>query len=84
MAILELSTNQHHSLKHVIELARNVADGLFNSVADMVKVKNQSISGFIEAMLEPVQSIEPDVNPVELAERKRRKRQMQQNQGLWR
>jgi hypothetical protein len=50
----------------------------------MVKVTDQSISGFIEAMLEPVQSIEPDVNPVELAARKRRKRQMQQNQGLGR
>jgi len=84
MDILEMSTNQHHNLKHVNELARDVADGLFHSVADMVKVTGQSISGFIEAMLEPVQSIEPDVNPVELAARKRRKRKMQQNQGLGR
>ncbi|MBT2561178.1 molybdopterin-guanine dinucleotide biosynthesis protein MobB [Pedobacter sp. ISL-68] len=84
MDILEMSTNQHHNLKHVNELARDVADGLFNSVADMVKVTGQSISGFIEAMLEPVQSIEPEVNPVELAARKKRKRQMQQNQGLGR
>jgi len=84
MDILELSTNQHHNFEHVNELARDVADGLFHSVADMVKVTGQSISGFIEAMLEPVQSIEPDVNPVELAARKRRKRQMQQNQGLGR
>jgi len=84
MDILELSTNQHHNLKHVNELARDVADGLFSTVADMVKATGQSISRFIEAMLEPVQSIEPDVNPVELAERKRRKQQMQQNQGLGR
>lgn len=84
MDILELSTNQHHNFEHVNELARDVADRLFHSVADMVKVTGQSISGFIEAMLEPVQSIEPDVNPVELAARKRRKRQMQQNQGLGR
>ncbi|WP_244950882.1 DUF5712 family protein [Pedobacter suwonensis] len=84
MDILELSTNQHHNLKHVNELAKDVADGLYNSVADMVKVTGQSIGGFIEAMLEPVQSIEPDVNPVELAARKRRKRKMQQNQGLGR
>ncbi len=67
---------------NVNELARNVADGHFHSVADMVKETGQSISGFIEAMLEPVQSIEPNVNPVELAERKRRMRQMQQNQGI--
>ncbi|WP_316800613.1 DUF5712 family protein [Pedobacter frigidisoli] len=84
MDILELSTNQHHNFEHVNELARDVADGLFSTVADIVKVTGQSISGFIEAMLEPVQSIEPDVNPVELSERKRRKRQMQQNQGLGR
>jgi len=84
MNILEMSTNQHHNFEHVNELARDVADGLFHSVADMVKVTGQSISGFIEAMLEPAQSIEPDVNPVELAERKRRKRKMQQNQGLGR
>ena len=84
MDILELSTNQHHNFEHVNELARDVANGLFHSVADMVKATGQSISGFIEAMLEPVQSIEPDVNPVELAARKRRKRKMQQNQGLGR
>lgn len=82
MDILEMSTNQHHNFEHVNELARDVADGLFSTVEDMVKVIGQSISGFIEAMLEPVQSIEPDVNPVELAARKRRKRQMQQNQGV--
>ncbi|MCX2492969.1 DUF5712 family protein [Pedobacter sp. PF22-3] len=84
MDILEMSTNQRHNFEHVNELARDVADGLFHSVADMVKVTGRSISGFIEAMLEPVQSIEPDVNPAELAARKRRKRKMQQNQGLGR
>lgn len=84
MDILKRSTNQQHNLKHINELARDVADGLFSTVADMVKVTGQSISGFIEAMLEPVQSIEPDVNPVELAARKKRKRKMQQNQGLGR
>ena len=84
MDILEMTTNQRHNFEHVNELARDVADGLFSTVADMVKVTGQSISGFIEAMLEPVQSIEPDVNPVELAARKRRKRKMQQNQGLGR
>jgi len=84
MDILEMTTNQRHNFEHVNELARDVANGLFHSVADMVKVTGQSISGFLEAMLEPVQSIEPDVNQVELAARKRRKRQMKQNQGLGR
>lgn len=84
MAVLELATTHHHNLDGVNGLARDVAEGRFPSVADMVKETGQSISGFIEAMLEPVQSIEPDVNPVELAERKRRIQQMQQNQGLGR
>ncbi len=84
MDILEMSRNQHHNFEHVNGLARNIADGHFHSVADMVKETGQSISGFIEALLEPVQSIEPDVNPVELAERKRRMRQMQQSQGIGR
>lgn len=84
MAVLELATARHHNLDRVNGLARDVADGHFHSVADMVKETGQSISGFIEAMLEPVQSIEPDVNPVELAERKRRIQQMQQSQGLGR
>lgn len=82
MAVLELATAQHHNLDRVNGLARDVADGRFPSVDGMVKETSQSISGFIEALLEPVQSIEPDVNPVELAERKRRMRQLQQNQGL--
>jgi len=84
MDILEISTNQHHNFGHINEKARDVADGRFQTVADMIKETGQSISEFIEAMLEPVQSIEPDVNPVELAERKRRMRQMQQNQGIGR
>lgn len=81
MGILQMSTNQPHNFQHVNGLARDVADGLFSTVADMVKVTGQSITEFIETMLEPVQSIEPDVNPAELAERKRRKQQMQQHQS---
>ena len=49
--------NIHHNLEHVNGLARNVADGYFYSVADIVKETGQPISGFIKAMLEPVQSI---------------------------
>lgn len=84
MAVLELATAQHHNFERVNGLAKDVADGRFPSIGDMMKETGQSISGFIEALLEPVQSIEPDVNPVELAERKRRIQQMQQNQGLGR
>ncbi|WP_113652760.1 DUF5712 family protein [Pedobacter namyangjuensis] len=80
MDILEMSRNQHHNFEHVNGLARNIADGHFHSVADMVKERGESIGSFIEAMLEPVQSIEPEVSPLELAERKRRRRQAQQNQ----
>ena len=76
MAILELATARHQNLDRVKGLAGDVADGRFSSVGDMVKETGQSISGFIEALLEPVQSIEPDVNPVELAERKRRIQQI--------
>lgn len=37
MDILEMSTNHHHNFENVNGLARDVADGLFHSVADMVK-----------------------------------------------
>ncbi|RZK40284.1 MAG: hypothetical protein EOO90_15595 [Pedobacter sp.] len=81
MAVLEVATAHHHNLDRVNALARDVAKGRFPSVGDMLKETGQSISIFIEALLEPARSIEPDVNPVELAERKRR---IQQNQGLGR
>lgn len=83
MDILEWSTDRHYNFEHVNQIARDVADGFFSTVGDMVKVTSQSISGFIEAMLEPMQSVADDVNPVELAERKRRKQHMRQNQCLW-
>lgn len=84
MDILELATAWHHGTDRINELARDVADGCFHSVADVIKETGNSISGFIEAMLEPVHSIEPDVNPVELAERKRQKQQVQESHGLGR
>lgn len=84
MAVLELATARHYNFERLNGLARDVAEGRFSSVDDMVKETGQSISAFIDALLEPVQLIEPDVNPVELAERKRRIQQMQQSQGLGR
>ncbi|RYG52493.1 MAG: molybdopterin-guanine dinucleotide biosynthesis protein MobB [Chitinophagaceae bacterium] len=84
MGILELANNRHYNSERVNEMARDVADGRFPSVADMVEETGKSISGLIEALLEPVHSNEPIVNPVELAERKRQKQQVQESQGLGR
>ena len=84
MDILERSSGQLDSLERINALARNVSDGCFLSVADMVKETGQSVSSFIEALLEPSHPAEPDVNPVEAAERKRRRLQAQQDQGLGR
>jgi hypothetical protein len=80
LAILELANDRHHNYEQVNGMARDVADGRFPSVGDMVKETGQSISSFIETLLEPMQSIEPDVNPVELAERRRKKHLI--DQGL--
>lgn len=84
MSILELANAPHHNSERVSGMAWDVADGRFPSVSDMVKETGQSIGDFIEALLEPVQSNEPIVNPVELAERKRQKHQVQESQGLGR
>jgi len=84
MDILERSSGQRDSLERINALARDVSDGRFLSIADMVKESGQSVSGFIEALLEPSHPAEPDVNPVEAAERKRRRLQAQQDQGFGR
>lgn len=84
MDILERSAGQRDSLGLINALARNVSDGCFLSVADMVKETGQSVSGFIDALLKPSHQAEPDVNPVEAAERRRRRLQAQQDQGLGR
>lgn len=84
MSILELANAPHHNSERVSGMAWDVADGRFPSVSDMVKETEQSISGLVEALLEPVHSNEPIVNPVELAERKRQKQHVQESQGLGR
>ena len=66
----------------VNSLARNVSDGIFPRVSDMLEQSGNSISGLIDSLLQPEHSIEPDVNPVELARRKRLSQQIQQDGGL--
>lgn len=82
MNILECSAGQHYSFERINSVAGNLSDGCFLVVANMVKETGQSLSGFIEALLEPLQPAEPDVNLVETAEQKRRRLQMQQKRGL--
>lgn len=65
-------------------MARDVADGRFPSVADMVEETGKSISGLVESLLEPEYSNEPIINPVERGERKRQKQQVQESKGLGR
>jgi hypothetical protein len=82
MDILELATGRYQNFEHVNSTAREVAAGSYHSVGDMLSGTGKTISGFIEMMIEPAQSNEPSLNPVEIAERKRRRQQMQQDQGL--
>lgn len=84
MSILEITNTRHHNSERVNGMARDVADGRFSSVANMTEETGRSISGLVEALLESVNSNEPIVNPVELAERKRQKQQVQASQGIGR
>ena len=81
MDILELATQSRNS-GLVNSLARNFSDGIFPRVSDMLEQSGNSISGLIDSLLQPAQSIEPGVNPVELARHKRLSQQIQQDQGL--
>lgn len=82
MDILEMATGGHRNFERVNRAAREVAAGSCQSVGDMLSRTGKTINGFIEMMMEPAQSSEPSLNPVEIAERKRRRQQMQQDQGL--
>ena len=72
--ILEFGASQNdHSHHFANKLANDVATGVFNSTNDMLQVVGKIVSGFIELMIEPVQATSSGVDPVEEAEKKRRK-----------
>lgn len=85
MKVLELvAPHQDYAREVRRELAREVGKSHFTSVSDMLKDAGKTIDGFLRIMTEPAHSNEPTINPVELAERKRRKQQMEQSHGLGR
>jgi hypothetical protein len=63
------------------ELVKGIADGLFQTATDMLKSTGKTVGGFLEILMEPVYIPDSGVNPVEEAEKRRRKRKGQ-DQGL--
>ncbi|RZJ92296.1 MAG: molybdopterin-guanine dinucleotide biosynthesis protein MobB [Chryseobacterium sp.] len=83
LRILERVAPQQDRARHIRnELAREVGKNRFTSVNDMLKDVGKTIDGFLKIMMEPAHSNEPNINPVENAERVRRKQQSEQGHGL--
>lgn len=81
--ILEHVVPEQDRARHIRnELARELAEGRFTSVKDMLKDVGGSLDGFIKIMTEPAYSNEPNVNLVEQSERRRRQQQLEQDHGL--
>jgi hypothetical protein len=83
LRILERVAPQQDKARHIRnELAREVGKDRFTSIADMLKDVGKTIDGFLKIMMEPAHSNELNINPVDQAERKRRKQQAEQGHGL--
>lgn len=83
--ILERVAPQQDRARHIRnELTREVGKDRFTSINDMLKDVGKTIDGFLRIMMEPAHSNEPNINPVDKAERKRRKQQVEQGNGLGR
>lgn len=82
MAVLELAASKLGSSDTKLNgLAREVNRGKFPSVGHMLEGAGKTVSEFVEMMMERADSVAPDINPVEQAE-KRRRRQQAMEQGL--
>ena len=83
--ILERVAPQQDRARHIRnELAREVGKDCFTSINNMLKDVGKTIDGFLKIMMEPAQSNEPNIHPVDRAERIRRKHQAEQGRGLGR
>lgn len=64
------------------ELVKDVAESVFHSTDDMLKSVGKTVSGFIEIMMEQINAPTNRTNPVEEAEKRRKKKRRGQNQGM--
>lgn len=80
----EASMKNDQSRSVVNELAFGVAEGLFSSVGHMLESTGKTVSEFLEVLMEP--AFIPDIasDTIEEAEKQRRRRARQQEQGMQR
>lgn len=80
MSVLGLAEFPGRHKEVVNDLARGVENERFPLVQDMLEAAGKSVSGFVEMMMEQAEYT-PETNPVEKAEKRRRK-QRDRDQGL--
>lgn len=82
--LLEASIKNDQSRSVVNELALGVAEGIFSSVGSMLESTGKTIGEFLEVLMEP--AFIPDIasDTIEEAEKKRRRKARQQEQGMQR
>lgn len=82
--LLEASMKNYQSRSVVNELALGVAEGIFSSVGSMLESTGKTVGEFLEVLMEP--AFIPDIasDTIEEAEKKRRRKARQQEQGMQR
>lgn len=82
--ILEFGASQNNrSHPFANQLAREVSIGAFTSTSEMFETVGKTVSGFIDLMMDPVYVPNNEINPVEEAEKRRRRKnnQIEQSRG---
>ncbi|MBB5637029.1 hypothetical protein HDE68_002942 [Pedobacter cryoconitis] len=79
---LELGAEQnYHSKSFANELAKDVAEGLFHSTSGMLQSVGETVAGFLEVLMKPVYIPGSEINPIEEAQKRKRKKRKGQSQG---
>lgn len=83
LSILEKGAEMNYQSKSIAnELVKGIADGLYQTATDMLKSTGKTVAGFLEILMEPVYTPGSGINPVEEAEKRRRRKRKGQDQGL--
>ena len=78
--LLQIGTSKHSNSNPLAnELAKDVSQGVFHSTSEMSQSVGKTVSGFIEIMMEPVYAPSSEKNPIQEAEKRRRKKHPEQN-----
>lgn len=71
-------TEQNHIIK---DLGKDVANGLFESIGEMISTTGKAGADLLSMLMEPVY-IAPQANPMEPPKRKKKKKGIDQSQGI--